>query len=337
MSSVRPEHFVEVGTDFRASSLEVLARARLADDAVPAFLRRVAKRGIPEVVVLSTCNRFELYAATDAPEETAAALEDELRALLDGNGHVETVLRQDRDAVRHLIAVSAGLESALLGEHEVLGQVRRAHGRAVEAGTSGEALSELFGHALRHGRRIRRALGISKLRRSLTDLAADWVAAHVGNLEERSAVVVGAGETASQMAARLRALGSGRLTIVNRSFEGSLVLARAVGADTAELARLPALLAETDLLVLGTSAPEPLVTRADLAERSRHLFLVDLGLSPNADPAVSEHPSVTTLTLSDVVSLALAESARERTRSPHVGELVQAAVEEFKPRVASTV
>ena len=139
------------------------------------------------------------------------------------------------------------------------------------------------------------------------------------------------------MAARLRELGSERLTIVNRSFERSLELARAVGADTAELARLPALLAATDLLVLATSAPEPLVTRADLAERSRHLFLVDLGLSPNADPAVSEHPSVTTLTLSDVVSLALAESERESTQSPHVGELVQAAVEEFKPRVASTV
>src|SRR5919106_1190589 len=165
---------------------------------------------------------------------------------------VEVVLRQDRDAVRHLIAVSAGLESALLGEHEVLGQVRRAHGRAVEAGTSGEALSELFGHALRHGRRIRRALGISKLRRSLTDLAADWVAAHVGNLEERSAVVVGAGETASQMAARLRAAGFGRLTIVNRSFERSRELAEAVGASTEAFGRLPAAVREADVLVLAT-------------------------------------------------------------------------------------
>jgi glutamyl-tRNA reductase len=334
---VRPEHLVEVGTDFRASSLEVLARARLADEAVPAFLRRLSQRGVPEVVLLSTCNRVELYAATDAPEETTAALEDELLALVDGNGHVETVRRRDDDAVAHLIAVSAGLESALLGEHEVLGQVRRAHGRAVEAGTSGEALSELFGHALRHGRRIRRALGLSKLRRSLTDLAAAWVAEQVGDLEQRCAVVVGAGETASQMAARLRSLGIGRLTIANRSFEGSRQLAAAVDAPTERFERLPALLADTDLLVLATSAPEPLVTEADVRGRERKLYLVDLGLSPNADQGLAQHPSVSTLSLSEVVALALTESERERARTPRAGALVQAAVDEFKPRAASTV
>lgn len=334
---MRPEHLVEVGTDFRASSLEVLARARLADEAVPAFLRRLSQRGVPEVVLLSTCNRVELYAATDAPEETTAALEDELLALVDGNGHVETVRRRDDDAVAHLIAVSAGLESALLGEHEVLGQVRRAHGRAVEAGTSGEALSELFGHALRHGRRIRRALGLSKLRRSLTDLAAAWVAEQVGDLEQRCAVVVGAGETASQMAARLRSLGIGRLTIANRSFEGSRQLAAAVDGATERFERLPALLADTDLLVLATSAPEPLVTEADVRGRERKLYLVDLGLSPNADQGLAQHPSVSTLSLSEVVALALTESERERARTPRAGALVQAAVDEFKPRAASTV
>jgi glutamyl-tRNA reductase len=332
---VRPEHLVEVGTDFRASSLDVLARARLADEDVPALLRRVAGRGIPEVVLLSTCNRFELYAATDAPEEAAAALEEEVVALLDGNGHVETVLRRDEDAVGHLIAVSAGLESALLGEHEVLGQVRRAHSRAVKAGTSGEALAELFGHALRHGRRIRRALGISKLRRSLTDLAADWVSTELGSLERRSAVVVGAGETASQMAGRLRALEVGRLTIVNRTAERSRELATAVGAETDVLGRLPALLPDTDLLALATSSPEPLVREADVRGRTKPLYLVDLGLSPNAELAVAQHRSVTTLTLSDVVALALSES--ERTPSPRAGALVQAAVEEFAPRTASTV
>jgi glutamyl-tRNA reductase len=334
---VRPEHLVEVGTDFRASSLEVLARARLADEAVPAFLRRLSQRGVSEVVLLSTCNRVELYAATDAPEETAAALEDELLALVDGNGHVETVRRRGDDAVAHLIAVSAGLESALLGEHEVLGQVRRAHGRAVEAGTSSEALSELFGHALRHGRRIRRALGLSKLRRSLTDLAAAWVAEQVEDLEQRSAVVVGAGETASQMAARLRSLGIGRLTIANRSFEGSRQLAAAVDAATERFERLPALLADTDLLVLATSAPEPLVTEADVRGRERKLYLVDLGLSPNAEQGLAQHPSVSTLSLSDVVALALTEPERERARTPRAGALVQAAVDEFKPRAASTV
>jgi glutamyl-tRNA reductase len=334
---VAAEHFVEVGTDFRASSLEVLARARLADEEMPTFLRRIARRGVTEVALLSTCNRFELYAATDSVEDAVAALEEEVRAVLNGNGYVETVVRLDESAVSHLIAVSAGLESALLGEHEILGQVRRAHGRAIEAGTAGGALSDLFGHALRHGRRIRRALGISHIRRSLTELAADWIATRLPEPERRSAVVVGAGETASQMAARLSSAGIGRLTVVNRSIARSRELAGRLGAEAELLERLPALLAHTDLLVLATSAPEPLVREKDMPARSEPLFLLDLGLSPNAERAVSEHPGVTTLTLSDVIELALSESKRGRTRAMHAAALVQAAVDEFRPRVASTV
>jgi glutamyl-tRNA reductase len=338
---VSPDHLVEVGTDFRASSLDVLARSRLADDAVPAFLRGLTERGIPEVALVSTCNRFELYAATDTPDEAAAALEEEVRALLDGNGHVEIVARRDRDAVAHLIAVAAGLESALLGEHEVLGQVRRAHIRAADAGAAGHTLARVFGHALRHGRRIRRALGISNVRRSLTELAADWLVSEVEEPPRRSAVVVGAGETASQMAARLRAAGFGRLTIVNRSFERSRELAEAVGASTEAFGRLPAAVREADVLVLATSAPEPVVTAKDMRRalngRSEPFFLVDLGLSPNAEAGASEHPRIKTLTLSDVIGLALTESRRERTRTIEAGALVQAAADELKPRVASTV
>ena len=334
---MRAERLVEVGTDFRASSLEALARARLADEAVPALLQEIAERGVPEVALLSTCNRFELYAATDTPRETAATLEEEVLSLLGGDGQVETVVRCDREAVAHLIAVAAGLESALLGEHEVLGQVRRAHSRAAAAGTAGEVLSQLFGHAVRHGRRIRRALGLSSVRRSLTELAADWLASELGDPERRSAVVVGAGETAAQMAARLRSAGFARLTIVNRSFERSRALAATLAAETERFERLPALLRDADVFVLATSAPAPLLARTDVGERAERLFVIDLGLSPNADAAVSRHPSVTMLTLSDVVALALAESKDERTRTTHAAALVQAAANEFRPRVASTV
>lgn len=324
---------VEVGTDFQASSLEVLSRARVTD--IPAYLERIRGGRIAEIALLSTCNRFELYAATADPEETLATLEREVRGLLAGNGDVELVIRRDEDAVAHLVAVSAGLESALLGEHEILGQVRRAHAAAAEAGTGGKALDRLFEHALRHGRRIRRALGIADLRRSLTELAAGWIANHVSQPERRAAVVVGAGETASQMAQHLRSLGIGRLTIVNRSFRRSRELAAAVGGRPERFDRLPSLLPESDLVVLATSAPEPLLTeagvRSALRGRRRKLFVVDLGLSANAEPGVSNDPSVTTLTLSDVLALALVDSKRERAQVMRAETLIQEAVDDFGP------
>jgi glutamyl-tRNA reductase len=325
------EQIVEVGTDFQASSLEVLSRARVVN--VPVYLERIRSGRIAEIALLSTCNRFELYAATSDPEEALAALEREVRGLLGGNGDVELVIRRDEDAVAHLVAVSAGLESALLGEHEILGQVRRAYATATEAGTAGRALDRLFEHALRHGRRIRRALGIADLRRSLTEPAAGWIAKHVSEPERCAAVVVGAGETASQMAQHLRRLGIGRLTVVNRSFRRSRELAEAVGGRPERFDRLPSLLSESDLIVLATSAPEPLLTevgvRSALRSRRRKLFVVDLGLSANAEAGISRHPSVTTLTLSDVLALALADSKRERAQAVHAETLIQEAVDDF--------
>jgi glutamyl-tRNA reductase len=342
------ERIVEVGTDFQASSLEILSRARVTD--IPAYLERIRNGRIAEIALLSTCNRFELYAATDDPEETLIILEREVRGLLGQNSAAELVIRRDEDAVAHLVAVCAGLESALLGEHEILGQVRRAHTTATEAGTAGRALDRLFEHALRHGRRIRRALGIADLRRSLTEPAADWIAKHVSEPERRTAVVVGAGETASQMAQHLRGLGIGKLTVVNRSLKRSSELAEAVGGRAERFDRLPGLLLESDLIVLATSAPEPLLTEADvrsaLRGRRRKLLVVDLGLAANAEPGVSQHPSVTTLTLSDVIAFAAADSTREPTVQAQT--LIREAVDDFwplngaqpdssSPRAASTV
>jgi glutamyl-tRNA reductase len=324
---------VEVGTDFQASSLEVLSRARVAN--APVFLERIRTGRIKEIALLSTCNRFELYAVTEDPEHTLIALEREVRRLLGADGEVELVIRRDEEAVAHLVAVSAGLESALLGEHEILGQVRRAHVTAAEAGTAGRALDHLFEHALRHGRRIRRALGIAGLRRSLTELAADWIAEHVSEPDRRSAVVVGAGETASQMAQHLRDLGMGELTIVNRSLARSSELADAVGGRPESFERLPGLLAASDLIILATSAPEPLLSEADvhraLRGRDRKLVVVDLGLSANAEPGVSRHPSVATLTLSQVIALAVADSRRERTQAAQAQTLIREAVDDFGP------
>jgi len=326
------ERIVEVGTDFQASPLEALSRARIVD--IHAFLDRIRNGPVAEIALLSTCNRFELYAATNEPENGLSALETEVRDLLGGNGDVELVVRRDDEAVGHLVAVAAGLESALVGEHEILGQVRRAHAIAAEAGTAGRTLGRLFEYASRHGRRIRRALGIAGLRRSLTDLAADWIRAHVPAPERRAAVVVGAGETASQMAQHLRGLDFGTLVVVNRSFARSRELAEDLGARAERFDRLPGLLRDADLVVLATSAPEPVLTEASLraARRGRlgQLAVVDLGLSLNAEPAISKHPSVTVLTLSDVLALAVAESKREREQGARAEAMIREAVEDFR-------
>jgi glutamyl-tRNA reductase len=336
----RENEIVEVGTDFQASSLDVLGRARVSDDWLSALLARLAPVGVGELVLLSTCNRFEIYAVTDAPEEAIAALEAEIGAILaDEEGDVDLLVRRGDEAVYHLVAVAAGLESALLGEHEILGQVRRAYASAAEAGAAGRVLGRLFKHAVRHGHRIRRGLGISGLRRSLTDVAAALIASKLAEPERRAAALVGAGETAAQMARHLRTLRIGTLTVLNRSPSPSRELARAVNGRAESLDRLATLLPEIDLLVLATAAPGPLleesVVRRALQGRRGYVLVVDLGLSPNAESAVARHPLVTTLTLSDVVALAVAESKRERPPTAEVETWVEEAVADFASRQRS--
>jgi glutamyl-tRNA reductase len=135
------------------------------------------------------------------------------------------------------------------------------------------------------------------------------------------------------MAKQLRGLGIGKLIVVNRSLTRSSELAEAVGGRPERFDRLPSLLSESDLIVLATSAPEPLLTEADvrsaLRGRRRKLLVVDLGLSANAEPGISQHPSVTTLTLSDVIALAVADSTRETTVQAQT--LIREAVDDFWP------
>ncbi|MBW3592577.1 MAG: hypothetical protein KY396_02690 [Actinobacteria bacterium] len=182
---------LQAGADFQAASLDALGRARTRAEARSRSLERLSAAGVTEVAVLSTCNRFEIYAAAADADRAAGALELETAAMLGADdSDFDIVVRRDRAAVAHLVAVAAGLESALLGEHEILGQVRRAYIAAADAGAASNDLARLFEHALHHGRRIRSTLGISGVRRSLADVAVEWVAARVPDLDNKTAAVV---------------------------------------------------------------------------------------------------------------------------------------------------
>lgn len=327
---------LEVGTDIQTSSLDVLSRAIPSTEDAATALRRIVANGIPEVAVLSTCNRFELYAAAGDPEHALSVLRDEAQALLawEPGSRVELVVRRDREAVRHLVSVAAGLESGLIGEHEILGQVRRAYAAGKDAGTVGTVLARLFDHALRHGREIRNRVGISGARRSLTDVAASWISAELPAAERVAAAVVGAGQTASQMAFHLTSRGVDELFILNRNPAAARALARACNARAFEIGELPRLLPELDVAVLATASSEPILSQSDvrdaLARRSKGaLLIVDLGLRPNVERAVGNHPSAKVLALGEVLELARATSNGAESWREQADDLLREAVDEF--------
>lgn len=283
--------------------------------------------GLEEVAVLATCHRVELYAWCGFAASETRAL-DRLAARWVGDGgdaHALRALATSRsgiDAARHLFRVAAGLESPVLGDAQILGQVRRAYHDAVEADAVGSALHRLFHTALRGGKRVRRETALAMGRASVGAVAASYLAQHGAPLGSRRCVVVGAGKTATQAARQLAKLGARQIVIVNRTAMRAEALARDVGGRAAPFDALADELARADLAVVATAALAPIVEAEALARardaaetNGRALLLVDLSVPRNVEADVAALPG---LTLVDVDALRPAPLALETDRAAAV-------------------
>lgn len=323
-ASADAPHLLMVGASTATAPFDALERLALTADALPATLAALAVApAVHEVVCLSTCNRVELYATVTDPAAGVATLQ---AALQHHSGLSGTDLRQltvalhEEDAVRHLFAVTTGLRSLVIGERQILGQVRRAVAAAATAGTCGQRLHALFREALTVGKRIRRETGISDAAGSVVDAGLDAAAAHLGDLRDRTVLLVGAGKMGGLVASRLRG-GTGELLIANRTSEAARHLAARTGGRVSAWAALPAAIAQADLVVCSTGSPHPVVGH-DVVEAAaqdrptRMLVLLDLALPRDVDQRCDELPGVIRLDL---------DTVREQTTGSGDGDAVRTA------------
>jgi glutamyl-tRNA reductase len=320
-----------IGTDFRTAPLELREKVAYAQkEAEEVLVHLLARPEVGESLLLSTCNRTEVYLAP-RDEETAYQVALERVFLtrtpeLQRPGHL--YVKRDQEAARHLLAVAAGLESMVLGEPEILGQTRQAASLADAVGATGPVLKRLVTAALATGRRARAetALGSGAVSLGYTvveiarNIFTDWTATH--------ALVVGAGETARMVVRNLRDKGLARITVANRSRER----AEALAAEVPGLALLPfnergAAVAGADIVVAATGAEEPVLTRRHFEEAlghrsTRKLLVVDLGVPRNIDPRAAELENLFLHTLSSLEQLIERNLRRRRQEVPRVEELL---------------
>ena len=302
-----------VGIDHQRAPLDLLERVTLGDAELVKVLGTLRDRSnLQESVVLSTCLRTEVYAVADrfhdAVEEIRELLADEAGAtLVDVEEH--TSVRFDDDVAAHLFAVASGLESAVPGEGEVLGQVRRAWERAHEERVSGPVLAELFRHAVQTGKRVRSETGIARGTTSFAHAAVELAEQRrPGGLEDTRVVVLGAGDMGGGVVRALGGLPVGRrpaeVVVVNRTEARASALATRAGAPVRAIgtAGFGEAAAAADVVV--TAVQGPAVTSGTLApsgDRSaRPLLVVDLGVPRNVDPGTAAIPGVTVLDLDDL-------------------------------------
>jgi glutamyl-tRNA reductase len=265
--------------------------------------------GVDEVAVLSTCNRMEVYAAVSGPADRVTSA---VAALVAARGLVPAgqVMRMaripvGRAAAEHLFSVACGLDSMAVGEDQIVAQIKAAARIAAAAGTTGPAVAGLIDAALRASKRARTQTTISTEGISLARAGLDLAAAHLGGLAARDAVVLGTGSTGKLAARLLRQAGVGRLSVAGRDAARAAEVAAAVGGRPLRAADVPAALVRADLLVTATGAAAPVVVAGPVqAARAqaggRPLFVLDLGMPPDVEPAVGRLAGVT---LADLAAL----------------------------------
>ncbi len=271
----------------------------------------------PESFLLITCNRTELYGS-----RTAEELETALLATAGGGDPRDFYRKTDRDAVGHLFAVSAGLDSMVVGEPQILGQVKRAMGEAAAAGALGPVLGELVRRAISVGRRARRETDLGKGLPSIPKVATGMVRLVLGDLSERTLLIVGTGKLGHQAACLLRRSGASRVVVTNRSPEAALRLADEIGGRAAPFADLDALLLDADIVITCTAASAPILTRDRLAaamtaRRDRKLVLIDIAVPRDVEPSARSLRGVRLYDLDDLRGWGSASLAPDTIERAH--------------------
>jgi glutamyl-tRNA reductase len=327
-----------LGISHKTAPVALRERLAFTEQEAGEFAREAAASAeVREAVVISTCNRTEVYLVVGDPVQA----ESDVLGLLAGRARIRpTELAEaiytprNCDAARHLYRVTAGLESMIVGEAEIQGQVRRAHEAAMAAGCTGPLTNRLFAAALTTGKRVRTETGLGSTRVSVPSVAVDLALGVLGGLKDRHVVILGAGETSELTARALAEQGAGTIFVANRHADRALSMAQRFGGSVVGLDKLPEQLERADIVLSSTSSPHPIVGRDELelvmaAREGRPLLLIDIAVPRDIDPECGELEGVSLYDIDDLqASVAHNLSTREE-EAPRALEIVEEEIMRF--------
>lgn len=338
-----------LGLNHKTAPVEVREALAVSGSDMTAALTRLRALPISEGVLLSTCNRSEVYAVVDDPAGVDGALVDYFLGLalaLHGRELTREQLlpylyrRHGLEAVQHLFRVAAGLDSMIIGETQILGQVRNAHRDAVQAQTVGKVMHQIFHQAITVGKRAQTETRIGQSAVSVSYAAVELARKVFRSLEGRRCLAIGAGETAKLTLRHLLSAGVREPIVANRTLDRAESLVREIGGRAIPLDKVPEALSEVDVVISSTGAPGYVVTRQQVEEavrarRGRPIFLFDIAVPRDIDPAVAQVAGAYLYDIDDleaVISANLAERAQEARK---VERIIAGELERFRQWAAS--
>ena len=328
-----------LGVSHKTAPLDLRERLSLTEGSAVGALRELTlAEGIHEAAAISTCNRTELYlVVSDTVEAESTALGVLTRQAdippTELLGHLYSL--RSSEAARHLFQVSAGLDSMILGEAEIQGQIKRAYELAMVEGATGLILNRLFHGALSAGGRAREETGISEKGVSIPSVAVGLARRTIGDLSDRRVLVVGAGETAELVARALVTRGAATVFVANRHYDRAIGLAQRFGGDAVRFEELPEQLQSADIVVSATNSPHHIVERDGLeqvmAQRSeRPLLAIDLAVPRDIEPACREIAGVTVHDIDDVQKIVERNESGREAEARQAERIIDAELDRFE-------
>jgi len=293
--------------------------------------------GVRECAVLSTCNRVELYTVTDDIEMTRRAMQGLIDGLLSFDASSLVRFLDGRESVHHLLRVASGLESMVLGEDQIQGQVREAFELAARRGHLGPVLSMVLRKAIEVGKRVRAETALNKGAASVGSAAVELAESKLGSLEDRNVLVIGAGEMATLIARHLAGKGPRTVFVSNRTHAKAVELAWELHGRAVRFDSLVPCLARSDVVLCATAAAHPVLTAPQVEEAmsqrdGRKLVVIDVSFPRNVDPAVAAVPGVQYCDIDGLRERAAENMARRRAEVRAVERIIAAELDALEAR-----
>lgn len=332
-----------VGMNHKTAPVEVRERLALSEEGAGELARELTRGDlIDEAMVLSTCNRVE-FIASGEPDALHGEFLRRFSGSANGSGPPQGALYNlaGRQAVRHVFRVASSLDSMVVGEPQILGQVREAYQRAKEAGALSGPLESLVSHAFRVARRVRNETEIGKMAVSVSHVAVELARKIFGDLDGRAVLLIGAGEMAEAAARHLQAAGASRLWVTNRTAAGAERLASEFAGETVPFERLLEALQSVDIVISSTGSSEFILSRRAAegviaARRNRPIFLVDIAVPRDVDPAINEVENVFVYDIDDLQQVAEANMENRRREAELAEQIIDAEVERTFQRIKAS-
>jgi len=330
MSDVLESLFV-LGTSHHATPLDVREQFALTPaQALELQLQLHSHDGIRECLVLNTCNRLEIYGLADRIERV-----DEIRGLFCQKHNVSEVLfkqyaysHNNLETLQHILEVSTGLDSQMVGETEILGQIKQAYTAARDAKCTGNVLNRLFEKSFQAAKAARTQTGITRGQISIGNVAVDLASRIFGKLTQSRVLLLGSGEVGAKTAQALKSRGVGDITVSSRTFENAHKLAHSLGGAAIDFEDFTEQLEHFDIIICSTAAPGSLLTKEVMKQNmkqrpERPCFLIDLAMPRDVDPAVEEVENVYLYNLDDLSSIANENLAARKAEIENAREILK--------------